>query len=79
MKKMPRNPFQERINALNAKNMDEDLKMSRLLSNPNDLSGKVQDVNQINFPRYSFPKANTLTPSELSMKDLIDELQIQPF
>ena len=29
---MPRNPFQERINALNAKDMDEDLKMSRLLS-----------------------------------------------
>jgi hypothetical protein len=35
------------------------------------------DVNSVNFPRYSFPKPNRLSASELSMKDLIDELQIQ--
>jgi hypothetical protein len=80
--KFPKNPFQDKINALNSKDIDEGLKMESLLRagtspyNP-DEPGKVQDVNSAVFPRYAFPKVNTLTASELSMKDLIDELQIQ--
>jgi len=80
--KFPKNPFQDKINALNSKDIDEGLNMERLLRagtspyNP-DEPGKVQDVNSAVFPRYAFPQANTLTASELSMKDLIDELQIQ--
>ncbi len=81
--KFPKNPFQDRINAMNSKDIDEGLKMDMLL-NPlskaepkSDKSLGFQDVNSAVFPRYAFPKVNTLSASELSMKDLIDELQSQ--
>lgn len=32
--KFPKNPFQDRINAMNAKDIDEGLKMERLLRTP---------------------------------------------
>ena len=73
MKKMPRNPFQERNNSMNFKDMDEDLKMSRLLSSAFQSGTKESgpDVNHINFPRYSFPKANTLPPSGRLRRSLL--------
>jgi len=74
--KFPKNPFQDKINALNSKDIDEGLKMEMLLRTP-EVTKDAHDVNSAIFPRYNFPKVNTLSASELSMKDLIDGLQIQ--
>jgi hypothetical protein len=72
---MPRNPFQDRINALNMKDLEEGLKTDSFLKKshgpiPNDINDKV-------FPYTDIKRVDTLKPEELSMKDLLDQIQIQ--
>lgn len=75
MRSMPRNPFQDRINALNMKDLEEGLKTDSFLKKshgpiPNDINDKV-------FPYTDIKRVDTLKPEELSMKDLLDQIQIQ--
>ena len=75
MRKMPRNPFQDQINAWNLKDIDEGLKADAYLKKsskpiPDDINNQV-------FPRGDAPPVNVLKPEELSMKDLLDQIQIQ--
>lgn len=75
MRKMPRNPFQDRINALNLKDLDEGLKVDAYLKKSSDPI--PNDINNQNFPYSDFPQVNVLKPEELSMKDLLDQIQIE--
>jgi len=75
MRKMPRNPFQDRINSLNLKDLEEGLKIDSYLKKSSDPI--PDDINNQVFPQTDFPQVNVLKPEELSMKDLLDEIQIQ--
>jgi len=70
-----RNPYQDRINALNAKDMEEELKADALLKKSRDPI--PDDINNTRFPMTDILIPNVLKPEELSMKDLLDQLQIQ--
>jgi hypothetical protein len=72
---MPRNPFQDRINALNMKDLEEGLKTDSFLKKSH---GPIpNDVNDLVFPYTDIKRVDTLKPEELSMKDLLDQIQIQ--
>jgi len=75
MRKMPRNPFQDRINSLNLKDLEEGLKIDAYLKKSSDPI--PDDINSQVFPQTDFPQVNVLKPEELSMKDLLDQIQIQ--
>ena len=70
-----RNPYQDRINALNAKDMDEELKADAFLKKSHDPI--PDDINNTRFPMTDILTPNVLKPEELSMNDLLDQLQIQ--
>jgi len=70
-----RNPYQDRINALNAKDMEEELKADAFLKKSHDPI--PNDINDVRFPMNDILVPNVLKPEELSMKDLLDQLQIQ--
>jgi hypothetical protein len=70
-----RNPFQDRINALNAKDMAEELKIEKLLYKRRDPI--PNDINNERFPMTDILPPNVLKPEDLSMKDLLDEIQSQ--
>ena len=70
-----RNPYQDRINALNLKDIDEGLKADALLKKSRDPI--PDDINNTRFPMTDILIPNVLKPEELSMKDLLDQLQIQ--
>jgi hypothetical protein len=70
-----RNPYQDRINALNAKDMEEELKADAFLKKSHDPI--PNDINDVRFPMNDILIPNVLKPEELSMKDLLDQLQIQ--
>jgi len=70
-----RNPFQDRINALNLKDIDEGLKTDSYLKKSHDPI--PNDINNERFPMTDILIPNTLKPEELSMKDLLDQIQIQ--
>ena len=70
-----RNPYQDRINALNAKNIEEGLKSDALLKTSREPI--PNDINDDRFPMTDILPPNVLKPEDLSMKDLLDELQIQ--
>jgi hypothetical protein len=70
-----RNPFQDRINALNAKDMNEELKVEKLLYEKRDPI--PDDINNQRFPMTDILPPNVLKPEDLSMKDLLDEIQSQ--
>ena len=72
---MPRNPFQDRINALNMKDLEEGLKTDAYLKKSHDPI--PNDINDTVFAYTDIKQVNTLKPEELSMKDLLDEIQIQ--
>jgi organic radical activating enzyme len=75
MRKTPRNPFQDRINALNLKDIDEGLRTDSFLKKSHDPI--PNDINNQVFSYGDAPPVNVLKPEELSMKDLLDEIQIQ--
>lgn len=70
-----RNPYQDRINALNAKDMSEELKTDNFLYKKRDPI--PDDINNQRFPMTDILIPNVLKPEELSMKDLLDQVQIQ--
>ena len=70
-----RNPYQDRINALNAKDIEEGLKSDALLKTSREPI--PNDINDDRFPMTDILPPNVLKPEDLSMKDLLDELQIQ--
>jgi hypothetical protein len=70
-----RNPYQDRINALNAKDMEEEIKIDAFLKKSRDPI--PNDINDVRFPMTDILVPNVLKPEELSMKDLLDQLQIQ--
>jgi hypothetical protein len=70
-----RNPYQDRINALNFKDMEEELKADAFLKKSHDPI--PDDINNTRFPMTDILVPNVLKPEELSMKDLLDQLQIQ--
>ncbi len=75
MIKMPRNPFQDRINALNLQDIKETLKTDAYLKQSHE---PIQD--DINNARYTMTDIlipNVLKPEDLSMQDLLDQIQIQ--
>jgi hypothetical protein len=73
--KFKRNPYQDRINALNFKDIDEGLKTDALLKKSR--TPIPDDINSQRFPMTDMIRPNVLKPEELSMKDLLDELQTQ--
>ena len=75
MRKMPRNPFQDQINAWNLKDIDEGIKTDAYLKKSSEPI--PDDINNQVFPRGDAPPVNVLKPEELSMKDLLDQIQIQ--
>jgi hypothetical protein len=75
MLKMPRNPFQDRINALNSKDLDEVLKTQSYLKQSHE---PIQDdINNARYTMTDILPPNVLKPEDLSMKDLLDQIQIQ--
>ena len=70
-----RNPYQDRINALNAKDIEEDLRSDAFLKKSHDPI--PNDINDERFPMTDILPPNVLKPEELSMKDLLDQIQIQ--
>ena len=70
---MPRNPFQERIDALNAKDLEATIKGHTYV--PHEVV--PDDINNIVFPQSNFPPPTFLKAEELSMKDLLDQIQMQ--
>ena len=75
MRKMPQNPFQDRINALNLKDIEETLRADSYLKKSHDPI--PDDINNQRFPMTDILPVNVLKPEELSMKDLLDQIQIQ--
>ena len=75
MRKMPRNPFQDKINALNLKDLDETLKTQSYLKQSHE---PIQDdINNARYTMTDILPVNVLKPEDLSMKDLLDQIQIQ--
>lgn len=75
MLKMPRNPFQDKINALNSKDLDETLKTQSYLKQSHE---PIQDdINNARYTMTDILPPNVLKPEDLSMKDLLDQIQIQ--
>jgi predicted kinase len=70
-----RNPYQDRINALNARDMDEALKIDNFLYKKREPI--PDDINNQRFPMTDILPPNVLKPEDLSMKDLLDQVQIQ--
>ena len=70
-----RNPFQDKINALNLKDIEEGLKTDSYLKKSHDPI--PNDINDERFPMTDILPPNVLKPEELSMKDLLDQIQIQ--
>ena len=70
-----RNPFQDRINALNATDLEEELRADAFLKKSHDPI--PNDINNERFPMTDILLPNVLKLEELSMKDLLDQLQIQ--
>jgi hypothetical protein len=70
-----RNPYQDRINALNARDLDEELKTDNFLYKKREPI--PDDINNERFPMTDILIPNTLKPEELSMKDLLDQIQTQ--
>ena len=72
---MPRNPFQDKINALNLKDLDETLKTQSYLKQSHE---PIQDdINNARYTMTDILPVNVLKPEDLSMKDLLDQIQIQ--
>ena len=72
---MPRNPFQDKINALNSKDLDEVLKTQSYLKQSHDPI--PDDINNARYEMTDILPVNVLKPEDLSMKDLLDQIQIQ--
>ncbi len=70
-----RNPFQDKINALNLKDIDEGLKTDAYLKKSREPI--PNDINDERFPMTDILPPNVLKPEDLSMKDLLDQIQIQ--
>ena len=75
MRKMPVNPFYEKINVLNSKDLDETLKTQSFLKQSHDPI--PDDINNARYEMTDILPVNVLKPEELSMKDLLDQIQIQ--
>ena len=72
---MPRNPFQDKINALNLKDIEETLKTQSYLKQSHE---PIQDdINNARYTMTDILPVNVLKPEDLSMKDLLDQIQIQ--
>ena len=72
---MPYNPFQDKINALNKKDLDETLKTQSYLKQSHE---PIQDdINNARYTMTDILPVNVLKPEDLSMKDLLDQIQIQ--
>ena len=72
---MPRNPFQDKINALNRKDLEETLKTQSYLKQSHE---PIQDdINNARYTMTDILPVNVLKPEDLSMKDLLDQIQIQ--
>ena len=75
MRKMPYNPFQDKINALNVKDIEETLKTQSYLKQSHE---PIQDdINNARYTMTDILPVNVLKPEDLSMKDLLDQIQIQ--
>ena len=70
-----RNPYQDRINALNFKDIEEEIRLNAFLKKSRDPI--PDDINNTRFPMTDILVPNVLKPEELSMKDLLDQIQIQ--
>ena len=68
-----KNPYQDRINALNAKDIDEGIKVDNFLYKKREPI--PDDINNERFAMTDVLIPNTLKPEELSMKDLLDQIQ----
>jgi len=75
MRKMPINPFQDKINALNLKDIEETLKTDSYLKKSHDPI--PDDINNARYEMTDILPPNVLKPEDLSMKDLLDQIQIQ--
>lgn len=70
-----KNPYQDRINALNARDIDEGIKVDKFLYKKREPI--PNDINDERFPMTDILPQNVLKPEDLSMKDLLDQIQIQ--
>lgn len=73
---MPRNPFSEYINDLNMRDLNSSIELQKLLDVRETRDSK-DDINAKVFPRYNKQIPAQLSPEELSMKDLLDKIQVQ--
>jgi hypothetical protein len=74
---MPRNPFSEYINDLNMRDLNSSIELQKMLDVRETMRDSKDDINAKVFPRYNKQISADLSPEELSMKDLLDRIQVQ--
>jgi len=74
---MPRNPFSEYINELNMRDLNSSIELQKMLDVRETMRDSKDDINAKVFPRYNKQISADLSPEELSMKDLLDRIQVQ--